>query len=144
MFYTVGMPIPEAARILAAKLRSRAWRRATRRSLTPTDEAVAGTVLAHVAAWRASTFALEAGGAAGSSGNGLEESCHQAPRLLIKAESDQKLLQLRRAKARSKPRTRFLLPWSRQTRQATQILPRRRPLLMASRLSSPEFWISLR
>jgi FtsH-binding integral membrane protein len=104
------MPVPEADRILAAKLHSRAWRRAPRRSLTPADEAVAGTVLAHVAAWRASPFALEAGGAAGSSENGLEESCHQASRLLIKAESNQKLLQLRRGEGPEQASYEILAP----------------------------------
>jgi hypothetical protein len=121
--------VPEAGRNLAAKLRSRTWRRAPRRPLIPTDEAVAGTVLAHVAAGRASLFALGAGGAAGSSENGLEESCYQAPRLLIKAESNQKLLHLRRGEGPSPAwRTEAGWPSAWQTAEPQEMLPTIGPL----------------
>jgi hypothetical protein len=95
-FYAVEMLILEAARILAVKLRSRAWRRASRRSLSPTDEAAGVTVIAHRTAKGADLLALEAGAVAGSSEDRLEESCRQVLGHLITAESNQKFLQLRR------------------------------------------------
>jgi hypothetical protein len=90
------MPVPEAGRILAARLRSRAWRRAPRLSPNPTDEAVVGTVLVHATVGAANLLGLEASGATGSSENRFDESCRQGSRALIKAKSDQKALRSRR------------------------------------------------
>ena len=79
-----------------ARLRSRARRRAPKRPLALTDETVTGTVLPRAGSGGAKLLALEAGRTGGSNEIGLDESDRQAPGLVIRAESNQKLLQLRR------------------------------------------------
>jgi hypothetical protein len=110
VFYSVGVPAPEAVWTLAAKLRGTARQCARRRPLTPTDGAVARTVLIHAAAGETNLLARGAGGAPESSESELDESCHLASRLLIKAESNQRLLQLRRGEGPEQASYEILAP----------------------------------
>ncbi len=87
----------EVGWILAAKLRCPRRQRGRRRPLTSRDGTVAVAVRIHPASGRVNLLALEAGRAPESTEREPEESRHPAPRLSIKAEPNQKLLQLRRA-----------------------------------------------
>lgn len=86
------------ARTLAARLRQTAQYRKRRKALALTlhNNGRATTELVRASAGRANSLAWESGNVPGSSKTDQGESCYQTPRLLIRAESNQKVLRLRR------------------------------------------------
>ena len=90
------MLLSQVGSILGARPRDSQRQRVRRQRLIPTKKVVVGTVLVHPRTEKPDLLALEAGRASAQSGNELEGSRCQAPRLPVKAEPDQRLPELRR------------------------------------------------